>query len=60
MNPRLTIMCLGGLAGGGAVVCWDQDEGLDEVQGAADGEAESISAEPEAGLSGQADGGAVH
>jgi hypothetical protein len=58
MNPRLTIMCLGGLAGGGAVVCWDLDEGLDEAAG--DGEGEGVSAEPEVDLSGQADGGAVH
>jgi hypothetical protein len=32
------VVCLGGLAGAGAVVCCDLDEGLDEVEAASDGE----------------------
>ncbi len=39
MTPRLMVVCLGGLAGAGAVVCCDMDEGLDEVEAQADGEA---------------------
>lgn len=37
MSPRLMVVCLGGLAGAGAVVCCDLDEGLDEVEAAPDG-----------------------
>jgi len=36
MSPRLMVVCLGGLAGAGAVVCCDLDEGLDEVEAASD------------------------
>ena len=28
MTPRLLVVCLGGLAGGGALVCCDLNEGL--------------------------------
>ena len=38
MSPRLMVVCLGGLAGAGAVVCCDLDEGLDEAEAAPDGE----------------------
>jgi hypothetical protein len=45
MTPRLMVVCLGGLAGAGAVVCCDMDEGLDEVEAQADGEAADGAAE---------------
>jgi hypothetical protein len=38
MTPRLMVICLGGLAGAGALVCCDLDEGLDEALAAPDGE----------------------
>jgi hypothetical protein len=61
MNPRLMVICLGGLAGAGAVVCCDLDEGLDEIQAAGDGEgAEGASAEPEADFIADGDAVAVH
>lgn len=59
MNPRLMVMCLGGLAG--AVACCDMDEGVDDLQVAAEGEgAEAASAEPEAGAIAETDASAVH
>jgi hypothetical protein len=47
MTPRLMVICLGGLAGAGAVVCCDLDEGLDRLEAqpdvkAADGGAEDV------------------
>ena len=45
MAPRLLVVCLGGLAGAGAVVCCDLDEGLDTVEAMPDGEAIDGSAE---------------
>ena len=44
-TPRLLVVCLGGLAGAGAVVCCDLDEGLDTVEATPDGEAIGGSAE---------------
>ncbi len=38
MTPRLMVICLGGLAGAGAVVCWDLDEGLEPLGAQPDGE----------------------
>ena len=38
MAPRLMVICLGGLAGAGALVCCDLDEGLDQIETAPDGE----------------------
>jgi hypothetical protein len=38
MNPRLLVVCLGGLAGGGAMVCCDLDAGT-EAEFTPDGEA---------------------
>ena len=29
MTPRLMVVCLGGLAGGGALVCCDLNEGVE-------------------------------
>jgi len=61
MNPRLMIICLGGLAGAGAVVCCDLDEGLDELEVAAEGEGtDAASAEPEAGVIADGDAASVH
>jgi hypothetical protein len=60
MNPRLMIICLGGLAGAGAVVCCDLDEGLDEIQAAGEEEGAEASAESEAGPIADGEGAAVH
>jgi hypothetical protein len=61
MNPRLMVICLGGLAGAGAVVCCDLDEGLDELEAVAEGEGvEADASEPEAGPTTQGDGAVVH
>ena len=38
MTPRLLVVCLGGLAGAGAVVCCDMDAGT-EMELAPEGEA---------------------
>jgi hypothetical protein len=38
MAHRLMVICLGGLAGAGALVCCDLDEGLEEVEAAPEGE----------------------
>ena len=32
MTPRLLVVCLGGLAGAGALVCCDLDEGLESAE----------------------------
>ena len=45
MTPRLMVICLGGLAGAGALVCCDLDEGLGSVEGAPDAETADDSAE---------------
>lgn len=49
MAPRLMVICLGGLAGAGALVCCDLDEGLDQIETAPDGETadEAEQAEPD-------------
>ncbi len=47
MVPRLMVVCLGGLAGAGAVVCCDLDEGLDEIEAAPEGEIASGAEEAE-------------
>jgi hypothetical protein len=45
MTPRLLVVCLGGLAGGGAMVCCDLNEGLeDEPEGPVDAPADPESA----------------
>jgi hypothetical protein len=38
MTPRLMVICLGGLAGAGALVCCDLDEGLEQLRAQPDGE----------------------
>ena len=49
MAPRLMVVCLGGLAGAGALVCCDMDEGLDVLGAPEDGaEDESIDVEADA------------
>ena len=45
MTPRFMVICLGGLAGAGALVCCDLDEGLGSVEGAPDAETADASAE---------------
>jgi hypothetical protein len=45
MAPRLMVICLGGLAGAGALVCCDLDEGLDQVEAAPDGDARDADGE---------------
>ncbi|MGZ3275004.1 MAG: hypothetical protein ACXU82_18720 [Caulobacteraceae bacterium] len=54
MTPRLLVVCLGGLAGAGALVCCDLDEGIetseaqpaDETADASVDEGEPAEAEP--------------
>ena len=54
MTHRLLVVCLGGLAGAGALVCCDLDEGLDEETAALDADrvegtvADAAPAEPQA------------
>lgn len=45
MTPRLMVICLGGLAGAGALVCCDLDEGLESLEAQPDGEAADGAAE---------------
>ena len=55
MPHRLMMICLGGLAGAGALVCCDLDEGLEELEAQPEGtdaghpaeDAEPIEAEAE-------------
>jgi hypothetical protein len=47
MSPRLMVICLGGLAGAGAVVCCDLDEGTEALEAQPDGEAADASGEEE-------------
>jgi hypothetical protein len=39
------VICLGGLAGAGALVCCDLDEGLDQVEAAPDSDVAETDAE---------------
>ena len=39
MTPRFMVVCLGGLAGTGALVCCDLDEGAEAREAQADGAA---------------------
>jgi hypothetical protein len=39
MLPRLMVVCLGGLAGAGALVCCDLDEGVEALEAQPDGQA---------------------
>ena len=39
MTPRFMVVCLGGLAGTGALVCCDLDEGAEALEVQADGAA---------------------
>ena len=49
MSPRLLVVCLGGLAGAGAVVCCDLDEGIEALEAAPEADAADETAEdPEA------------
>ena len=45
MTPRLMFICLGGLAGAGALVCCDLDEGLESLQAQPDADATEGSGE---------------
>ena len=45
MSPRLMVICLGGLAGAGALVCCDLDEGTEALEAQPDGEAADASGE---------------
>lgn len=62
MTPRLMVVCLGGLAGAGAVVCCDLDEGLEPAE-SLDGEAAEEPVEPVEAVeaaAAEADGPVVH
>ena len=48
MTPRFMVVCLGGLAGAGALVCCDLDDGAEASEVQTDGEAiESVAGEAE-------------
>lgn len=56
MTPRLLVLCFGGLAGGGAMVCCDLNEGLED-----ESEADAASVEAEmTPLRAEADAAATH
>ncbi len=38
MSPRLMVVCLGGLAGGGALVCCNMDEWTETLESAPEGD----------------------
>ena len=46
MNPRLMVVCLGGLAGAGAVVCCDMDEGDEVLDALPEAEETVLAVEP--------------
>jgi hypothetical protein len=60
MRHRLMVICLGGLAGAGALVCCDLDEGLDELEAAPERETPDGSAEDGEPLEAEAKPGQVH
>ena len=60
LGAELAVVLAGGLAGAGAVVCCDLDEGLDEIQAAGEEEGAEASAESEAGPIADGEGAAVH
>jgi hypothetical protein len=45
MAPRLIVVCLGGLAGAGALVCCDMDEDIEALEVHAEDEATDVIAE---------------
>ena len=59
MAPRMMVVCLGGLAGAGALVCCDMDEGLD-VLGAPEDGAEEESVEVQADAEAETQAVAIH
>jgi hypothetical protein len=60
MAPRLMVICLGGLAGAGALVCCDLDEGLDQVEAAPDRDADEASTEETEPVEADAEPSSVH
>jgi len=61
MTHRLMMICLGGLAGAGALVCCDLDEGLEELEEAqpdgTDASQPAVEAEP---IEAEAEPSSVH
>jgi hypothetical protein len=60
MTPRLLVVCLGGLAGAGAVVCCDMDDGAEALDAPSDGEAAPDEIEQGQAADSAADPAAVH
>ena len=60
MTPRLLVVCLGGLAGAGAVVCCDLDEGLEPLEALPDGDAADGDAEEVEAIEAEGEASAVH
>jgi len=60
MTPRLMVICLGGLAGAGALVCCDLDDQAERFETAPDGEAADSGAEGIALIEPEADPALAH
>ena len=60
MTPRLMVICLGGLAGAGALVCCDLDEGAEPLDTQPDGEAVEAGVEEDRSAGAEADPSSVH
>ena len=60
MTPRLMVVCLGGLAGAGALVCCDLNEGLETDEAAPETEGPGGTVEAAAPDEGESDAAAVH
>jgi hypothetical protein len=60
MTPRLMVICLGGLAGAGALVCCDLDEGLEPALAAPDGEESDAAVEEDEAADAEAEPSPVH
>ena len=58
MTPRFMVVCLGGLAGAGALVCCDLDEGAEALGVQADSEA--VDANADESEPAEADSAPVH
>jgi hypothetical protein len=60
MAPRLMVICLGGLAGAGALVCCDLDEGLDQAEATPESDAVESSAEEAEPAEADAEPSSIH
>ena len=60
MSPRLLVICLGGLAGGGALVCCNMDEWSEAAEAAPEGESANLPAEDSEAAEAEADPSLIH